>query len=115
MTGPRPPESRAFRNPGHQDVAFPLSFPATTTLVQVVAGDVVVAWWSFTETTGAAPASLTVYDGADTTGQELATINLPAGGSVRDQLGPRGLFCTRALSVAVTSGSVRGTLAVINV
>lgn len=93
---------------------MPLSFAASTGIVPVVAGDVVVTWWSFTETTGTGRAVLTILDGADATGQELATITLLAGESIREVVGPPGLFCTRGVVVNVTTGTARGTLAVVN-
>lgn len=108
-------EGDRFRLPRRSDVCLPLSFPATTTGAVVVAGDVVLFWWSFTESTGAASAQLQVIDGADATGQELATITLQANESVREGVGNRGLYCTRGVFVRVLSGSVRGTVGVTDV
>lgn len=88
----------------------PVSFPATTGNVQLLAGDSLLCGWSLQETTGATAAALTIYDGTDTTGQPLAYVSLSPGQSVNDALPFPGLYCTRAVTVVVTAGSVRGAL-----
>ena len=88
---------------------LPVSIPTGQSGV-VLGGPALLFGWSLRESTGAAPAQLDVYDGADQTGQLVATITLTAGQSTRDWLGLPGLYCRRGLYVNAVSGSVTGVL-----
>lgn len=69
--------------------------------------------WSFLETTGAASATLEVFDGTNANGQSISPISLTAGQSTRDIWGKPGIEITNGLFVNVLSGSVRGSLYVL--
>jgi hypothetical protein len=75
-----------------------------------IGGAQLVMGWSLRETTGAATATVEVFDGQDTTGQLLASISLNPGQSIRDWLGPGGLETDIGVFVSVLSGSVRGAI-----
>lgn len=109
MTQAGPPETVNIYIDKHHRAARLISFPTTTVNVAVENRQNIVEWWAFTETTGAAGASLTVFDGQDATGQEAATINLLPGESIRETAGLNGLRFTRGVFVQINSGSVRGT------
>lgn len=67
--------------------------------------------WSFTETTGAAVASVRLHDGRDANGAVLARISLTAAAGVREMLPEKGLrLQTGQLWLEVVSGSVEGVL-----
>lgn len=76
----------------------------------VLGGPALLFGWSLRESTGAAAAQLDIYDGADGTGQLLATITLTAGQSTRDYPGLPGLYCARGLFVNAVAGSVAGAV-----
>lgn len=88
---------------------LPVSIPTGQSGV-VLGGPLLLFGWSLRESTGAAPAQLDVYDGADQTGQPVATVTLAAGESTRDWLGLPGLYCRRGVFVNAVAGSVAGAV-----
>lgn len=86
--------------------------PVNTTIADVAlvktAAD--LCGWSLVETTGAAKASVELYDGADTTGELLGEVALASGASDTQWFGFAGVRCTRGVYVHVTAGSVKGAL-----
>ena len=88
---------------------LPVSIPTGQSGV-VLGGPLLLFGWSLRESTGAAPAQLDVYDGADATGQPVATITLIANESTRDYPGLPGITCRRGLYVNAVAGSVAGVV-----
>lgn len=89
--------------------AHALTVPATGSQ-KVLGGPGLLMGWSFLESTGAAGATVEVWDGGDTTGQLVTAISLVAGESTRDWLAGDGILLQVGLFVNVISGSVRGAL-----
>lgn len=87
-----------------------VSFPATTGNVPLISGDAMVCGWSIIETSGAAPAQLTIMDGSDASGQPIAYVTLAPGQGVNDIISVPGIYCTRGVTVLVTAGSVKGVV-----
>lgn len=88
---------------------LPVSVP-TGQSGKVLGSGALLYGWSLRETTGAAIAQLDVYDGADQTGQLVATVVVPAGGSVAAYLAGIGVLCRRGVYVHASAGSVAGVL-----
>lgn len=88
---------------------LPVSIPTGRSGV-VLGGPLLLFGWSLRESTGTAPAQLDVYDGADATGQLVATITLIANESTRDYPSMPGVLCRRGLFVNAVAGSVAGVL-----
>ena len=88
--------------------------PVTTQSQALFAGDSLVVGWSFKETTGAAAAELWLIDGNDANGMPFAFITLSAGQSTRDLTNDFGLNVTTGLFVRVVSGSVQGSVWVVD-
>lgn len=65
--------------------------------------------WSVRESSGSNPATVTVYDGRDTSGDVLATFTLPAGASSNAALPAPGVSYADGLFVA-TAGAVVGSV-----
>lgn len=78
--------------------------------VAVWVGDIYLAGWVLTESTGAAAAAVQLVDGGDANGVPLATINLAIGQTVQGFLGGHLLVCQTGLFVRVTAGSVVGDI-----
>lgn len=89
------------------------AFPATTTGTILISGRGVLTGWALKETTGAAVATLNIWDGTDNRGLLLAPVNLAANESTRDWFSDWGIAFSRGLFVEVLSGSVSGALWVI--
>lgn len=89
--------------------AHAIAVPATGSQ-QVLGGPSLLMGWSFLESTGAAAATVEVYDGYGAGAQLVTAISLSAGQSTRDWLGPHGIYCSEGLFVNVVAGSVRGAL-----
>jgi hypothetical protein len=73
------------------------------------AGPARLVGWSFRETTGSAPATVTVYDSRDASGDVLATVNVAAGASSNHGVPVSGVSAGEAVFVAVT-GAVLGSI-----
>jgi hypothetical protein len=73
------------------------------------AGAARLTGWSLRETSGTNPATVTLYDSRDTSGDVLAVLNLPAGATSNHGLPGSGVTATEAVFVAVT-GAVLGSL-----
>lgn len=83
--------------------------PAGAPGVALWSGDVYLAGWVISESTGAAVASFQLVDGNDANGVPIATVNLAAGGTSSVMLGGHLLVCQTGLFVRVTAGSVVGS------
>jgi hypothetical protein len=68
-----------------------------------------VVGWSIRETSGTNPATITLYDSRDTSGDVLAVLNLPAGATSNHGLPSSGVTATEAVYIAVT-GAVLGSV-----
>lgn len=79
----------------------------------LVSGRGCVTYSAAWETTGAAAAAVTLYDGGSANGQVLARYDLTASESISEQVGPHRLIFEEGLYVATVSGSVAGTLTVL--
>ena len=88
---------------------LPVSIPLGQSGV-VVNGAALLYGWSLRETTGAATAQLDIIDGGDATGQLVATVVVPSGGSVADYLAGIGVLCRRGVFVHAVAGSVVGAV-----
>lgn len=90
---------------------LPVAIPATAVSVPFAfAGGLAIGGWSFTETTGAAAASLELWDGGAQGGTSVAIINLGPGESIRDLMPGLGVIVRSNLQINVTAGSVRGSI-----
>lgn len=65
--------------------------------------------WSVRETSGAAAATVRLFDGRDTSGTLLATLQLTSGQSHQNWLGGSGVSITDALYVDIT-GQIEGSV-----
>jgi hypothetical protein len=90
--------------------AEPLSFGALTTTSKLMGGPGLLMGWGLLETTGAAAATIEIWDGGDTTGQLIVPIALSSAQSTRDWNSPDGILFSRGLFLNVLAGSVRGVL-----
>lgn len=94
------------RLPGARAIGLPAGFTAGV----VMSGAGYLTGWAFRESTGGAPAALTIYDGNDTTGALVAPISLATGESTRDYPSMPGIELSQGLYVTVTAGAVDGSL-----
>lgn len=78
--------------------------------VPVWTGDIYLAGWVITESTGAAVASVQLVDGNDANGVPIATVNLPAGATSAVMFGGHLLVCQTGLVVRVTAGAIIGSV-----
>lgn len=78
--------------------------------VIVVQGRGVLKGWAFRETTGAAVATLNLWDGTNNAGLLLSPLGLASAGHESIWLGEQGVSYTRGLFIEVTAGSVIGAL-----
>lgn len=93
-----------------QSIATPS--PLTTGAI-IVSGRGVLKGWGFRETTGAAVATLNVWDGTANNGLLIAPLSLASAGHEAIWLGELGVSFTRGLFVEVTAGSIVGALWVV--
>lgn len=87
-----------------------ISIPARTTDQKLEARAGRITWYSFAETTGAAPASFVLYDGNDTTGSIVMPVNLLANESTREYTGHEGVPYMGGLYLHIISGSITGAV-----
>lgn len=87
-------------------------FPIATTTADRTpyVGACCLRGWSFRETTGAAVASLVIYDGAATAGQIVTAIDLSANESTRDYVPGNGILLRTSCLIDVTAGSIQGSV-----
>jgi hypothetical protein len=78
--------------------------------VAVWSGDIYLAGWVLTESTGAAAATVQLVDGNDANGIPIATVNLAQGQTSPVMLGGHLLVCQTGLFVRVTAGSILGSV-----
>lgn len=76
----------------------------------VIGGRVRLMGFAVEETSGANPARLVLFDGADTTSTTFYPIRLAPGESTADYLGVKGVLFRIGLFPVVTSGTVDGML-----
>lgn len=76
----------------------------------VVSGQVLLCGLAFAESTGAAPATVDVYDGSTVGGRFIQRVNLAGGASMSQWYGPFGLHCRIGLFVNVVAGAVLGSV-----
>lgn len=86
--------------------------PLTTSQV-LLSGRGVLKGWAFRETTGAAVATLNLWDGTSNAGLMVAPLGLASAGHESIWLGELGVSFTRGLFVEVTAGSIVGALWVV--
>jgi hypothetical protein len=92
----------------------PLQIPATATFAGVLgAGGGRIVWLTLRETTGAAAATVELYDGQNTTGVLIASIELPQGTSKEPTIQPKGLQFQNGLYCNVVAGTVKGAAVVV--
>ena len=87
-----------------------LPFAARTSDLQLYTGAGVLLGWSFTETTSAAVAELTLTDGTASTFPEYFDITLSSGQSTRDYPPGNGLLIRTGLFFHRVSGTIKGTV-----
>lgn len=88
---------------------LPVSIPAGQSGA-VTGGPTTLCGWSLRNTSAAAVAQIDLYDGADATGQLVATITLAANESTRDYLPQPGVTCRRGVYVNIVAGAVAGAV-----
>lgn len=91
-----------------------LPVPATSTSRLLYSRGAVVMGWAFVESTGAGTARVNLYSGVDTTGTLAVPISLLADQSTRDYLSPAGVYFPSGVYLEVVSGSVVGSVWVID-
>jgi hypothetical protein len=97
---------------GRQQV--PCQIPATATFAGVLAtGAGRIVWLSLRETTGAAAAVVELYDGLNTTGVLLASVEIAQATSKEPTIQPKGLRFYNGLYVNVVSGTAKGAAVVV--
>jgi len=84
----------------------PVSVVALTATNQLYGRGCLLGGWSVKETTGATPATVQLFAGADNRDQLVADINLLASESVRDVAPGDGIECDGGVAAVVTAGSV---------
>lgn len=95
--------------------ARPVAVPVlTATGAPVFSGDCILTGWSFVETTGTGTAVVEIYDGNSAVGTLVACINLQASESTRDLMSKWGLEMRVGTFVNVVSGTVKGSLWVVD-
>lgn len=93
-------------------MARPIRLAATSGSKLIVGGPCRIMGWAFKEFTGAAVASIDLWDGAFNSGQLIAPITLNQSESIRDWFTPYGIEASQ-LSFIVNSGQVDGVVYVI--
>lgn len=94
--------------------ARPVPVPATTASRLIYGRGAVVMGWSFVESTGAATARVNLYNGHDATGTLVVPISLLAAESTRDYLSPAGVYFDSGVWLEVVTGSITGSVWVID-
>jgi hypothetical protein len=93
-----------------QSIATPS--PLTTSAI-LLSGRGILKGWAFRETTGAAVATLNLWDGTANNGLMVAPLGLASAGHESIWLGELGVSFTRGLFLEVIAGSVVGALWVV--
>lgn len=91
-------------------VALPLQIPATNIGGNLYNRGMLLAGFTFAETTGAAPAACRLLDGNDANGIDAIEITLLANESVQEFIPDSDLYFRNGPFLLVTAGTVRGTL-----
>lgn len=66
--------------------------------------------WSLKETTGAAAATVNIYNGTSNKGTLVAALAIPSGSTDRYSLDMFGVYCDSGIYLDVVSGSVTGSV-----
>lgn len=74
----------------------------------VASGELLLAGFSFRETSGGFSAALDLFDGFNIGGQFLASVALTPGQTIRDRLPGPGVHCEAGLFMNLISGTVIG-------
>jgi hypothetical protein len=77
---------------------------------QIVSGHAVLGGFSFTESSGAAPATIELFDGFTTGSQRLFRRTLDPGQSFSDWPSGPGVHCRRGIFLNVIAGTIVGTV-----
>ena len=95
-------------------LSWPMVEPQDANSTGIVAsGQLLVAAFSFRETTGSFSAALDLFDGFGVNGQFLGTVSLTPGQSIRDRLPGPGVHCESGLFMNLITGAVRGAVWVV--
>ena len=87
-----------------------IEVPTTTTDLVVISGRGVLLGWALRETSGAAPAAVTIRDGLAATGLVIAPINLAANESTRDWFSDWGIAFSSGIFIDVAAGTISGAI-----
>lgn len=87
-----------------------IDLPATTISQALVTRSGVLFGWSFKETTGSAPAAVSLDDGSSHNTQGIVAITLLANESTRDIWGFPGIWVNSGIYVQILSGSITGKI-----
>jgi hypothetical protein len=111
MTTLAPPLSQAYLAGKLADSGWPAIEPQPASATgAAVPGECVLAGFAFAESTGAASATVDLFDGGGTGGQFICRVNLVASESVRESLPFPGVHCEVGLFVNVVAGTVLGSV-----
>src|SRR6266568_1036549 len=88
-----------------RDPIMSVPFGPTTTGAVILTGDVLVVGYGVKETTGAAAASFSLFDGMDATGNRIVPVTLNAGQSRADSLPAPGVDARVGVFVRIDSGT----------
>ncbi|HVD03182.1 MAG TPA: hypothetical protein VNF75_03480 [Candidatus Dormibacteraeota bacterium] len=90
--------------------ARPIPVPTTSSSEVLAGGRYVFYGFSLRETTGAAAATVDIYDGGGTGGTLVAALDLAQGASDQLWLGDNGVLMVQGIYLSVVAGSVRGAV-----
>ena len=95
-------------------LGWPAIEPQTANATGLAAGgELLLAGFAFAESTGAASATVDLFDGQGTGGQFICRVNLVASESVRESLPFPGVHCQTGVFVNVVAGAVLGSVWVV--
>jgi hypothetical protein len=89
--------------------ASPIQFLSQAANRQLATGRYIVTGGNVANS-GTATATLTLYDGQDTTGEIMGVINVPASGTANLILGTTGVYAEIGIFMAVTTGVLTGSV-----
>lgn len=95
----------------HHRMFYPIAIPAGSTgNLGPIAGAVLIGGWSFMESTNVTSALFRIWDGGITGGNVIAPIALGPGQSIRDVAPGLGIVIDSALTIAIASGQIEGSI-----
>jgi hypothetical protein len=111
MTSAGPRIDQAYLTGRLADSGWPAIEPQPAAATgQAIAGELLLAGFAFAESTGAAAATVDLFDGGGVGGQFICRVNLVASESVRESLPFPGIHCEVGLFVNVVAGTVLGSV-----